>query len=238
MRASRVAQCVVVVVLGAAALPGCGGRRVDAPSAAPSELPVDDYREAVARGESVYRIDPDESLLTVKVYRAGPLARLGHDHIVASHDLAGFAVWSDAPGAARADILMPLAMLDVDDPALRADAGFESEPSAEEIAGTRSNMLSSLEASLFPDVLARATLVAPERLSVELRLHGVMQIFELPVELHVTDDRLEASGSFALTQTQFGITPHSVFGGALSVADRLDVTFRLSANRDAMLTSR
>ncbi len=238
MRPSRIAECVVLVVLAAAILPGCGGRGVEGPAAPPSELPVGDYREALARGEPVYRIDPDESLLIVKVYRDGPLARLGHDHVVASRDLTGFAVWPDATGAARADILMPLATLDVDDPALRADAGFESEPSAEDIAGTRRNMLASLEANLYPDVLARATLVAPERLSVELRMHGVMQLFELPVELRVTEERLEASGSFTLTQSQFGVTPHAVFGGALSVADRLDVTFRLGATRDVMLTSR
>lgn len=238
MRRFRIAGCVALVVLAAGALPGCGGRPVDGPPAPPTGLPVDDYREALARGEPVYRIDPDESLLIVKVYRAGPLARLGHDHIVASRDLAGFAVWPGTPGGARADIIMPLATLGVDDPALRADAGFESEPSAEDIVGTRRNMLASLEATLFPDVLAHATLTARERLRVELQLHGVQQSFEVPVDLRVTDDRLEASGSFALTQSQFGVTPHSVFGGALSVADRLDVTFRLSATRDVMLTPR
>ena len=36
-----------------------------------------------------YQVVGSESLLIVRVYRGGTLARAGHNHIVASHDLAG-----------------------------------------------------------------------------------------------------------------------------------------------------
>ena len=44
--------------------------------------------EAAALGRA-YQVLGSESLLIVRVYRGGTLARAGHNHIVASHDLAG-----------------------------------------------------------------------------------------------------------------------------------------------------
>lgn len=245
MRSTVIGTTVFVFAL---ALAACSGPRTEAPVTSAAGLPVEFYRAALERGERVYRIEPNESLVTVYVYRDGPLAGMGHDHVVASRDVDGFAVWADAAAAARADLRMPLATLSVDEAGLRDAAGFQSDPSVEDIAGTRANMLSSIEAVAFPDVTARVSLVAGEpepRVSVELRLHGETRSFDVPVALRVGDDALEVSGTFGIEQTQFGISPHSVFGGALSVADRLNVTFRLRASRvtaiaaqtDAILTS-
>ena len=170
----RAALCVVVVV--ALLATACAPRRDVAEPAAPGDLQVGYYRDAIARGEPVFRIDGAASLVTVYVYRDGPLARLGHDHVVASRDVRGFAAAPTDPARARADLRMPVATLIVDAADLRAAAGFESEPAADDIAGTRENMLKSLDAEAFPAVELAATLAAPlpePRLSVELRLHGI-----------------------------------------------------------------
>ena len=199
-----------------------------------SGLPVRYYDEALQRGDFVYRIDPGTSLVTVYVYREGPLARLGHDHVVADRAVSGLAAWSADATFARGDLLLTIAALTVDDPDLREKAGFESEPSAEDIAGTRSNMLKSVEADAFPDITARVTLLRPPpdaRVSMELRWHDVTQVYELPLDLHRDDDHFSATGTFELRQSDFGIEPFSVFGGALSVADRLDVSISLRGTR-------
>ena len=54
----------------------------------------------------------------------------------------------------RADLYVPLDTLVVDEPALRAEAGFDTQPSAADIAGTRRNMLEKvLEADRYPFAL-------------------------------------------------------------------------------------
>ena len=72
---------------------------------------------------------------------------------------------------------------------------------------------------------------AEPRVSIDLNLHGVERTVEVPVGMTVSDDRIEVSGSFEILQSQHGIEPFSVFGGALSVADRLSVAFRLRGTR-------
>ena len=49
---------------------------------APSEFPQSFYDQAAARGEPVYRVDPKQSVVVIKVRRSGSLAHLGHDHVV------------------------------------------------------------------------------------------------------------------------------------------------------------
>ena len=106
---------------------------VPAEKAAPAAFPEAYYREAAAQGKTVFRIDPAQSLVVIEVRRAGSLARLGHDHVVASHDAEGYA----APDEGRADLQVRLERLVVDEPALRAEAGFDTQPSDSDIAGTR-----------------------------------------------------------------------------------------------------
>ena len=79
---------------------------------APAGFPVAYYRQAAAQGTPVMQIDPAASLVAIEVYRGGSLARLGHDHVVASHDVRGFV----APNAKRADLYFRLDSLVVDEP--------------------------------------------------------------------------------------------------------------------------
>lgn len=225
---------VTGVVLIAAGLNACSGPRTETPVVSAAGLPVADYRAAAGRGETVYRIGAAGSLVTVYVYRDGPLAGLGHDHVIASRDVSGYAHWPDDPDAARADLVLPIESVVVDEADLRLAAGFETEPSDDDIAGTRANMFTSIDAAAFPDIGLRVTLSRPPpepRLKVDIRWHGATESFDVPVALTLTEARLDVSGSFELSQTDFGISPHSVFGGALSVADRLHVSFRLLGER-------
>jgi hypothetical protein len=201
------------------------------PAATPPGAPDLDttyYRDAAARGAKVYRVEPGDSLVVVRVYRGGRLARLGHDHAVSSREPRGFI---DADKG-RGDFYLAVESLAVDDPAQRAAAGFGSTPSESDIAGTRSNMLEKvLEAERFPFVVLRVRAVAQDALEAELSLHGVTRPVRIPAKIESRGERLEASGSFAINQTDFGIEPFSVFGGALAVRDRIDLSFAIRAAR-------
>jgi hypothetical protein len=99
-----------------------------------------------APGQPVYEVDPASSRIVIEVRRGGALAQLGHDHVVVSHDVAGYV----APVEARADLYVRLERLVVDEAAERAEAHFESQPPDDAIAGTRENMLRKLDAAAHP----------------------------------------------------------------------------------------
>jgi len=217
------------LVLPLLLLAACSSQPPVAPPAAPpAAASADWYRQAAGEGKRIYAIDSAQSLITVVVRRGGPMARFGHDHVVASRAVTGFA----APDAGRADFQFRLDELSVDEEALRSAAGLTTQPDAEAIAGTRNNMLTRvLEAQAYPQVLLHAERSAPGAASVRLTvtLHGVSKTLEVPVKFEESAGRLAASGAFTLLQTDFGITPMSVLGGAMRVEDQMELQFRIVA---------
>ncbi len=204
-----------------------------APTGPPAGFPAADYRRAAAAGQRVLRIDPAQSRIVVEVRRDGPLARLGHDHIVAAHDLAGFVDLD----AGRADFYLAPARLIVDDAAQRAAAGLADPPDERAIAGTRRNMLTRvLDAGRFPFVsvaVRREASDLPGAASVRaaITLQGETREFVVPVTSETLADGIAVSGRLDFRQSDFGIVPLTALNGALSVADRLDLRFRIVARR-------
>jgi len=202
--------------------------------AAPADFPEDVYLKAASTAP-VYRIDPSSSLIQVLVYREGALAKLGHDHVVASREVRGYALLPAGMVQARADFYFPVAALSMDEPELRRTAGFASEISAEDIENTRLRMLRLLEADHHPFAQIRAVRAAgtpPDLvLDAELTLHGVTRTLNIPAKLRVEGNRFSVEGETDISQTDYGITPFSVLGGALAVKDPLRVIFRIEGVR-------
>src|SRR6266704_1974662 len=201
-----------------------------APAVPPADFPEDYYREALGRGKPVFRVDPRESLIVIEVRRSGSLARLGHDHVVASHEVGGYV----APDEGRADLYVALARLAVDEAALRAEAGFDTQPSESDIEGTRANMLEKvLEAEKFPFALIGVsganTMRGDVTLNVAITLHGSTRTLQVPAEIEADAEKMSVSGRFSFDQTDFGITPYSLLGGAIAVQNRVDLRFRIIA---------
>jgi polyisoprenoid-binding protein YceI len=217
----------------AAILVGCAQLlRLEAPAAPPAEFPEAYYLQALKRGKPVFRVDPIQSLVVIEVRRAGALARLGHDHVVASHELVGYL----APEEGRADLFIALAHLTVDEAPLRAEAGFEPQPTESDIEGTRSNMLSKvLEADKFPFALIGVSGANAEgkktTLAVAITLHGQMRTLQVPAEIEADAEKISVAGRFSLNQTDFGITPYSLLGGAIAVQNALELRFSIRARR-------
>ena len=197
--------------------------------ATPAAMPTPAWQR---QGVQLLHIAPDESLLTITVRRGGALARLGHDHVVASHTLQGVV----APALGRAQFRFRLDEMSVDEASLRQAAGLTTTPSADAIAGTRHNMLVRvLEAERYPWVSIEARRTGNKQVfDADITLHGVTRTVQLPVRVEETADgrRLQASGSLLLKQSDFGIVPFAVLGGAMAVQDQMELAFRITARQD------
>ncbi len=194
-----------------------------------AEFPLAYYVQAKAQGAKVLTIDTKHSLITIIVHRGGVLARLGHDHVVASHDVNGFVDLT----AGRADLYVPLEKLTVDEPKLRASAGFTTQPSQDAIEGTRQNMLVKvLESSSYPHALISVKRADADaaKLIVTLTLHDSVKVFEVPAKTTNTTDGITIEGQLSFNQSDFGMTPFSILGGALKVEDRLDLNYNFIAD--------
>lgn len=183
------------------------------------------------QGVRLLHIAPDESLLTITVRRGGALARLGHDHVVASRSLQGVV----APALGRAQFRFRLDEMSVDEAGLRQAAGLTTTPSADAIAGTRHNMLVRvLEAERYPWVSIDARRTGDKQVfDADITLHGVTRTVHLPVRIEqAANGRLQASGSLLLKQSDFGIVPFAVLGGAMAVQDQMELAFRITARQE------
>jgi polyisoprenoid-binding protein YceI len=231
MRPRARAALAAALLLAACAAPVREPAPKGAP-AVPEDFPEARYREALAGGKPVFRVDPKESLVVIEVRRAGKLANLGHDHVVASRDVRGYV----APEAGRADLYVALDRLTVDEAPLRKEAGFTTQPSEADIEGTRANMRDKvLEVDKFPFALVRVTGVDTRQsdttLTVAIALHGGRRTVKAPAKIEAGADSVSVTGRVSFDQTDFGITPYSLLGGAIAVQNRVDLRFSIRARR-------
>jgi len=175
----------------------------------------------------VLHIDSASSLIAVTVRRGGILARLGHDHVVASHTVSG----TVTPSQNRADLQFRLDQLIVDEADLRQIAGLDKQPSADAIDGTRHNMLSKvLDAERYPLVQMQVKRISnAQALQVSITLHGVTRTLAIPASIREENGSINVKGNVNLKQTDFGITPFSVMAGAMAVQDQMELRFDLTA---------
>jgi len=204
------------------------------------EFPESAYRQAANQGEAVYDLDPAESRLRVLVFAAGPLADLGHTHVVVAGRFRGaVALPRGDVTDARLDLVVPVAALQVDPPAARRALGGDfAEPlDAADRQGTRDHMLGPalLDSDTYPRVAVtlagvRGALPRPI-LDLTIHVHGGTTTVAVPAAVTVNGDRLTADGRLILRQTDLGLTPYSAAGGALQVADPLVVEFHVVGSR-------
>ncbi len=152
----------------------------------------------------MFRVDPAESLVVIEVRRAGSLARLGHDHVVASHEVEGFI----APDEGRADLYVALGRMAVDEAPLRAEAGFATQPTESDIEGTRANMLEKvLEAEKFPFAMVRVSGADAKQgnatLDVAITLHGATRTLQAPAQIDADATQMSVTGRSRFRSDRF-----------------------------------
>jgi polyisoprenoid-binding protein YceI len=187
-----------------------------------------------------YDVEPRESLLTILAFRGGALAKAGHNHVIASHDMSGTIYVPDDQSRTTFEVSVPVAQLTIDEPDLRTKEGpdFPAEVPDSAKEGTRRNMLSEalLNGAQYPDITlvsqhigAPATAGSPVRADVQVTIRGQAHSLSVPVTYDFEDSRLIVSGELPIKQTDLGLTPFSALLGALQVQDELRVRFRIVA---------
>ena len=192
---------------------------------------------APAPGSRELAVVAEESLLQILVFRGGAMARLGHNHVIASHHLAGRVFVTDDATQTRFDIQIPVNELTVDEPAMREQAGAEFPAGVPQSArdGTRKNLLSEglLDGEHYPEIRLRATdvIVAGQGfdVGVEISIKDQVRNVRVPVVLERRDGGLFARGEFPLKQSELGLKPFSVAMGTLVVLDDMRIRFEVNA---------
>jgi hypothetical protein len=229
---------VGVVVLLAVVLAGCQTTPQRGAPSAPPPTPAAPASGAQHQGRP-FQIDGGASLLTILVYRGGPLARAGHNHVIASHDMEGEAFVPEDLSGVSFEVHVPVSLLTVDEEDLRVQAGADFPPGVPEEAktGTKRNMLGAalLDGDRYPDIVLHSEVVrrsaTGDGIEAQMRVIVRDQGYSVVVPLRYTLDgsTLEVTGEIPLKQTELGLTPFSLFGGALRVEDGIRVQFRIVA---------
>jgi polyisoprenoid-binding protein YceI len=210
--------------------------------AAPASVPVapSTQESTVPREGKAYAVVADESLLTILVFRGGALAKAGHNHVIASHTVTGTAWVPADPARASFEIRVPVNDFTIDEPKLRA---LEGEPFSADVPdsareGTKKNMLSEpmLDGARFPEVLLRSQALESGAegilAQVSVSIRGQTRTITVPIHYQMSANEVRAQGQLALKQTDLGLTPFSLLGGALRVEDEMTVKFSLVARTE------
>jgi polyisoprenoid-binding protein YceI len=212
---------------------GCGApeSRQSAPNAPLSSANLP------AMAAAPYRIDSTRSELRILVYRAGPMAMLGHNHVIANRALGGWVRYAGKVAEASFALTVPDAGFVVDDDAMRREEGadFAEETPQDAKSGTLRNMQSAalLDAAQFPEITVRSVAITGAAgeftATVAVSVAGHESRLDVPFTVDTSPGRVTASGELWVRQSALGLTPFSVMLGALRVQDDIRVKFRFAA---------
>jgi polyisoprenoid-binding protein YceI len=164
-------------------------------------------------------VDTAQSTITIRVFKSGFLSGLGDDHEIRGTVKSG-TVNDTEPAAVH---------LAIDAAALRV---IDPRASAKDRADVQTRMLGPdvLDASRFPEIVFDSD--SAERAASggwlvhgKLTLHGQTR----PLSAAVVENQGHYKGSFALKQSDFGITPIKIAGGAVKVKDEITIDFDVVA---------
>lgn len=194
----------------------------------------------VAATQLTYEVDPAASHIQWLVFRAGPAAKLGHDHVISAPEFSGTVTVNTADlSASRFELEIPVGSLVVDDPTLREALGkdFSAVPTAADVAGTRKHMLGRrvLDATHYPMLKLSGSgpvgKPGEQMLHVKIELVGHSVALDLPTTVVVNDGSIEAQGEFSLNHADLGLKPFRALLGALQVAEQISFSYRIRAMR-------
>jgi YceI-like domain len=195
----------------------------------------------------VYSVDEHQSELRILVYRAGPLARFGHNHVMVNRALGGVITLGDPVTATLFGLKLPLSGFVVDDAQARREEGLDFGADVPEDArsGTLQNMLSAavLDAAKFPVIAINSVAIAGPQgaadqgaavagsmiATVAISVAGHDSKISVPFAVQSDSNRLSAIGSLEVRQSDLGLTPYSLMLGALQVRDAITIKFKIVA---------
>lgn len=179
--------------------------------------------------QTAYHFDTSNSAIEVNVYKEGLFSALGHNHIIHANDFSG-TVQFDPNYVDNSSVALQVraASLTVVDP----------DASASDRQQVQATMLGPqvLDTARYHEISFRSTRVAEVKqqgsgwrvtLTGTLQIHGTQRPVSFPLTLSVSGGELLAQGDASVLQTDFGITPIKVAGGAVKVKNRLQIHFKI-----------
>jgi hypothetical protein len=177
------------------------------------------------------------SRLIVRVYRDGPMQKLGHNHLITSDALAGEIRLREPLAGSRFALRVPLDSLVVDDADARARAGgeFAATVPDKDREATRRNLLGErvLDAVRQGEMRLTSESISggPGNFEAQVRvsLAGTEHVVVAPFTVTVTDGRLVAHADLHFSHADLGLEPFTVALGALRVRDDFEVDLTVEA---------
>jgi hypothetical protein len=226
---NRIAAAVMVLSLAA-----CATRH---PRPVVPVVPAQAQLQALpAPGE--YPIDSSASELRLLVYRAGPLANLGHNHVMVNRAVTGAVQIGASVASSSFSLSMRADGFVIDDAQSRQEEGgdFPGDIPEDAKAGTRRNMLSGavLNAAEFPDITVKSIALSGTlnemNADLEISAAGHTSRISVPLTLQGDAHHFIAAGSMELRQTALGLSPYSLLHGALQVQDAMQLKFKITVS--------
>ncbi|MGH9410631.1 MAG: YceI family protein [Vicinamibacterales bacterium] len=187
--------------------------------------------QIAAAGGVTYAVDPAASRLTVEVGKEGLFSFAGHTHRVSAPVAEGMI------DVDPADLSQSVVRLTFDASRLKLIADGEAAGDVPEIQRTMASAR-VLDVSRFPriafasrriEILSRDATHVRLRVTGDLTLHGVTKAESGEVAVTLATDRLSATGTFGVKQTDFGIQSVTAAGGTVRVKDEVTIQFSLVA---------
>lgn len=165
-------------------------------------------------------IDTQRSTITIHVGKAGMFSMAAHEHWVSAPIASGVI---DETGARVEFKVRSASMMVKPDPKVDAKDHDQIQKHMEEM---------TLETAKYPEITFRSThveKVAEGQFKVEgtLTLHGAFK----PVTVIVKREGESYTGHTVIKQTDFGIKPISIAGGAIKIKDPVDIDFQIFPHR-------
>jgi polyisoprenoid-binding protein YceI len=183
--------------------------------------------------QTVYTFDSSHSSIEINVFKEGLFSAFGHNHLIAANDFSG-TVQFDPDKVENSSVALRVASksLTVIDPGV----------SANDRQQVQATMLGPqvLDAARYPEISFHSTRVTQVKqqgsgwtvtLTGMLQLHGAQQQVTFPLTVSITGGELVAEGDTFILQTDFGIAPIRIAGGAVKVKDRLRLHFNIRAHQ-------
>jgi len=195
-------------------------------------IPETKEQPATVEGSAgVCVIDGRSSRFTVRAVAAGMLSAMGHNPTIGIRDFSGELKFSpEQLNAGAFRLAIRSSSLAVQDDISDRDRREMERLMNEEV----------LESAKFPEILYESAQISVStmgdalysaQMNGELTLHGIKRSVPITARVAMMGSMLRASGNFALRQSDYGIKPVTVAGGALKLKDELSFSFEIVARK-------
>lgn len=171
---------------------------------------------AASRAQSV-PIDRTRSTVTVRVYKSGLFSGLAHDHVIQAPIASG------SLDAHERTVELSFNVADMK--VLDSEASDSERKDIDAtMKGPKVPDMAQFPAIGFASTSVSASGADRSQVTGTVKLHGAIRQVSVPVVLH--DGKY--TGSVTLKQTDYGITPVKIAGGAVRVKDEIVVEFSVA----------